>query len=114
MARIKPPAHHRQGSTAPVTTPERYVLRLYVSGATARSLCAIANVNAVCEQYLKGRYQLDVVDIYRQPALLQADQIVAVPALVKQLPFPSRLLIGDFSRTEQVLQGLGIAAGAAE
>jgi len=87
---------------------ERYVLKLYVTGATERSLRAIANLKAVCEQYLKGRYHLDVVDIYRRPALLRRDQIVAVPTLVKRLPVPLRLLVGDLSRTEQVLEGLGL------
>ena len=61
--------------------PGRYELTLYVTGATARSLRAIANIKGICEEYLKGRYQLDVVDIYRQPELLQRDQIVAVPTL---------------------------------
>jgi circadian clock protein KaiB len=89
---------------------ERYVLKLYVTGATARSLRAIANVKAICEQYLKGRYDLEVVDIYRRPALLRRDQIVAVPTLIKKLPVPVRLLVGDLSRTEQVLQGLDIVA----
>ena len=89
---------------------ERYELKLYVTGATARSLRAIANVKAVCEQYLKGRYHLEVVDIYRKPALLRRDQIVAVPTLVKKLPVPLRLLVGDLSRTEQVLSGLGLVA----
>lgn len=89
---------------------ERYVLRLYVTGATARSLRAIANIKAICEQYLKGRYDLEVVDIYRQPALLRRDQIVAVPTLIKELPVPLRLLVGDLSRTEQVLQGLDLVA----
>ena len=89
---------------------EHYALKLYVTGATARSLRAIANVTSVCEQYLKGRYRLEVVDIYRRPDLLRADQIVAVPTLVKTLPAPLRLLVGDLSRTEQVLHGLGLVA----
>jgi circadian clock protein KaiB len=89
---------------------ERYVLKLYVTGATARSLRAIANAKAICEQYLKGRYQLEVVDVYRRPALLSRDQIVALPTLIKKLPVPLRLLVGDLSRTEQVLQGLGLVA----
>ena len=87
---------------------ERYVLKLYVTGATARSLRAITNIKAICEQYLKGRYDLEVVDIYRRPELLRRDQIVAVPTLIKKLPVPLRLLVGDLSRTEQVLQGLGL------
>ena len=89
-------------------TTERYVLTLYVTGATAGSLRAIANIKAICEEYLKGRYELEVVDVYRRPARLRADQIVAVPALIKKLPAPLRLLVGDLSRTEQVLQGLGL------
>jgi len=89
---------------------ERYDLTLYVTGATARSLRAIANIKAVCEEHLKGRYHLDVVDIYRRPALLRRDQIVAVPTLVKRLPVPLRLLVGDLSRAEQVLQGLDLVA----
>jgi circadian clock protein KaiB len=89
---------------------ERYVLKLYVTGATARSLRAIANVKAICEQYLKGRYDLEVVDIYRRPERLSRDQIVAVPTLIKKLPVPLRLLVGDLSRTEQVLQGLDLVA----
>jgi circadian clock protein KaiB len=106
----------RQGRLAAAgagVAAERHVLRLYVAGATTRSLRAIANVKAICEQHLKGRYQLEVVDIYRRPALLRQDQIVAVPTLVKQLPVPLRLMVGDLSRTEQVLQGLGLVAGAA-
>jgi circadian clock protein KaiB len=89
---------------------ERYVLTLYVTGATAGSLRAIANLKAVCEQYLMGRYELEVVDAYRRPARLRIDQIVAVPTLIKRLPVPLRLLVGDLSKTEQVLRGLGLVA----
>jgi circadian clock protein KaiB len=95
-------------SAVPTATPARHVLRLYVAGATARSLRATANVRDVCERYLKGRYDLEVVDIYQQPALVRRDQIVAVPTLVKRLPVPVRFLVGDLSRTEHVLQGLGL------
>jgi len=93
---------------------ERYMLKLYVTGATARSLRAIANLKAICEEYLKGRYHLEVVDIYRRPELLRRDQIVAVPTLIKKLPVPVRLLVGDLSRTEQVLEGLGLVAHTTE
>jgi circadian clock protein KaiB len=89
---------------------QRYVLKLYVTGATERSLHAIANVKAICEQYLKGCYELEVVDIYKQPALLRSDQIVAVPTLIKKLPVPMRRMVGDLSRTEQVLLGLDLVA----
>jgi len=102
--------HSRRESAGAARVTERYVLKLYVTGATVRSLRAIGNVKAICEQYLKGRYDLEVVDIYRRPALLRRDQIVAVPTLVKKLPVPMRLLVGDLSRTEQVLQGLDLVA----
>ena len=100
----------RLESAAAGRATELYVLKLYVTGATARSRRAITNIKVICEQYLKGRYDLEVVDIYRRPALLRRDQIVAVPTLVKKLPVPMRLLVGDLSRTEQVLQGLGLVA----
>jgi circadian clock protein KaiB len=110
MARkISRPKQSGLGSARTGAT-ERYELKLYVTGATARSLRAIANVKAICEEYLKGRYHLEVVDIYRKPALLRRDQIVAVPTLVKRLPVPLRLMVGDLSRTEQVLSGLGLVA----
>jgi circadian clock protein KaiB len=100
----------KRESAGAARATERYVLKLYVTGATVRSLRAIANVKGICEQYLKGRYDLEVVDIYRRPALLRRDQIVAVPTLVKKLPVPMRLLVGDLSRTDQVLQGLDLVA----
>lgn len=111
MVKKKAPSKRRAATQArPRGAAERYVLKLYVTGATAGSLRAIANIKTVCEQYLKGRYKLEVVDIYRKPGLLRQDQIVAVPTLIKLLPVPLRLLVGDLSRTEQVLQGLGLVA----
>jgi len=102
----------RPESTAAGRAAQSYVLTLYVTGATAHSLRAIANIKAICKQYLEGRYHLEVVDVYRRPELLSSDQIVAVPTLIKRLPVPLRLLVGDLSRTEQVLQGLGLDARA--
>lgn len=102
----------RLESAVTVRATERYALTLYVTGATTRSLRAITNIKAICERYLKGRYDLEVVDIYRRPARLSRDQIVAVPTLIKKLPVPVRLLVGDLSRTEQVLQGLDLVARA--
>src|SRR5512144_1271550 len=92
-----------------------YVLRLYVTGTTARSARAIANVRKICEQHLKGRYRLDVIDLYQQPELAQAEQIIAAPTLIKELPLPVRRALGDMSKTERVLLVLGLsqAAGAA-
>ncbi len=87
---------------------ERYVLRLYVTGMTSRSARAIANLQDICDEYLEGRYELHVIDIYQQPVLLQGEQIVAAPTLIKQLPLPIRRIIGDMSNHEHVLLGLDL------
>ncbi len=86
----------------------QYVLRLYVTGKTPNSLRAIASLKEVCEEYLHGRYHLQVIDIYQQPALAEGDQIVATPTLIKKLPAPLRRLIGDMSNRERVLVGLDL------
>lgn len=87
---------------------ELYVLHLYIAGATFNSIRAVRNTKAICEQYLKGRYELVVVDIYQQPELAQSDQIIATPTLVKRQPMPLRRLVGDMSDKNQVLLGLGL------
>ncbi len=87
---------------------QHYVLRLYVSGATPRSAQAIANIKALCEEHLQGRYELEVIDIYQQPALAAGEQIVAVPTLIKRLPPPLRKLVGDMSNEERILFGLDL------
>ena len=86
----------------------RYVLRLYVVGATAGSQRAISNLREICESELAGRYELEVIDIYQQPALGVGEQIVAVPTLIKELPLPVRRLVGDLSDRERVLLGLDL------
>lgn len=88
---------------------EKYVLRLYVTGMTPRSTQAIARINVICEQYLAGRYDLEVVDIYQQPTLAKGEQIIATPTLIKKLPIPLRRIVGDLSNTERVLLGLGLS-----
>jgi circadian clock protein KaiB len=85
-----------------------FVLRLYVAGQTPRSLRAVANMQRVCADQLKGRYRLEVIDLYQQPQLAEGEQIVAVPALIKRLPAPPRIVIGDMSDTERVLVGLDL------
>ena len=89
-------------------TDKKFVLKLYVSGATPRSSRAIENIRNFCEEHLRGRYELEVIDIYQQPGLLEKDQVVAAPTLVKQLPPPLRRLIGDMSDKEKILIGLNI------
>jgi circadian clock protein KaiB len=81
-------------------------LCLYVAGQTPKSLAAVENLKRVCEQHLAGRYQVEVVDLVRNPQLAAGDQIVALPTLVRKLPPPLRKIIGDLSNTERVLVGL--------
>ena len=87
---------------------EEFVLRLYVTGMTARSKRAIQNIKKICEDHLKGRYNLEVIDIYREPVLAKGDQIVATPTLIKKLPVPIRKFIGEMSETEKILLGLDL------
>jgi circadian clock protein KaiB len=86
-----------------------YRLRLFVTGATPRSARAIQNISTICEENLKGRYHLDVIDIYQHPEHVKAEQIVVTPTLVKEFPSPVRKLIGDLSDKERVLSALDIA-----
>ena len=86
----------------------KYVLRLYISGSTSKSARAVENIKRVCEQHLKNRYHLEVIDIYQQAHLARDEQIVAVPTLIKRLPPPLRRLIGDMSDLKKVLFGLDL------
>ena len=86
----------------------KYLLRLYVAGTTTRSRRAIANLKKICEEYLPGRFEYEVIDIYQQPIFARDGQIVAAPTLVKELPLPLRKFIGDLSNTERILVGLDL------
>jgi len=89
-------------------TRAKYVLILYVAGMTPRSMRAIANIKEICEEHLKGHYDLQVIDIYQRPVLSSGEQIIAVPTLIKKLPAPLRRIIGDLSDRERVLVGLDL------
>ena len=89
---------------------ERYILRLYVTGLTSRSSRALINLRAICDEYLEGRYDLEVIDIYQQPVLAKGEQIIAAPTLIKKLPLPMRRIIGDMSNRDGVLLGLDLVA----
>jgi circadian clock protein KaiB len=91
---------------------ERYVLRLYVTGMTNRSERAVRNLRAICDEYLKGRHDLEVVDIYQQPVLAKGEQIIAAPTLIKMRPLPMRRIIGDMSNRERTLLGLDLHRAA--
>ena len=107
MSDRKPADTHGKWALPPAEK-QRYVLRLYVTGMTSRSSAAVAAIKAVCEEYLQGRYDLEVIDIYQHPVLAKDEQIIAAPTLVKQLPAPLRRLIGDLSDKERVLLGLDL------
>jgi circadian clock protein KaiB len=96
-------------ATAPGPVAPHYQLRLFVTGTTPRSARAIQNIRAICEVYLTGRYDLEVIDIYQHPEHVKAEQIVVTPTLVRHLPRPVHKLIGDLSDTARVLAGLDIA-----
>ena len=88
--------------------PGHYNLRLYVAGQTPKSLTAIANLKAICESHLAGRYTIEVIDLLKSPQLAEGDQILALPTLVRRLPPPIKRVIGNLSDTERVLVGLDI------
>jgi circadian clock protein KaiB len=88
--------------------PERFELRLYIAGQTPRSLDAFGNLKRICEEHLKGRYRIEVIDLLQNPTLARGDQILAIPTMVRKLPPPVKKIIGDFSNTERVLVGLNV------
>ena len=107
----KPPgksaaANHGMGERARKTPA--WMLRLYVAGNTPNSVAAFANLKELCEVHLGGKYQIEVIDLLRNPQLAQGDQIVAVPTLVRKLPHPVKRIIGDLSNRERVLVGLDL------
>jgi len=87
---------------------QKYILQLYITGATPSSARAIKNLKKICEEHLHNRYELEVIDIYQQPQLTIGQQIIAAPTLIKKLPLPLRTLIGDLSDTDRVLMGLNL------
>ena len=85
-----------------------YKLRLYVTGATPNSTRAISNLANFCESYLKGKYELEVIDIYQQPEIAEKEQIIALPLLIKLSPLPQRRMVGDLSDTKKMLKGFNL------
>lgn len=86
----------------------KYVLRLYITGASPNSIRAVNNITQICEDHLKGRYQLEVLDVYQHKELAMQEQLIALPLLVKIQPLPERKMFGDLSNTEKVLKALGL------
>ena len=87
---------------------ELFVLRLYVTGMTPRSTRAISAVRAICDEFLAGRFDLEIIDVYQQPTLIRDEQIIATPTLVKKGPSPERRMIGDMTNRARVMAGLGL------
>jgi len=87
---------------------EHYVLRLYIAGNNLRSQIAVENVKKICEEFLKGRYDLEVIDIYQDRTKNPVDLVLAAPTLIRKLPLPLRRVIGDMTRKEKVLVGLDL------
>ena len=99
--RALPSKQHRQKSVV-------WELRLYVVDHTPKSVRAFANLKVLCEEHLKGRYRIELIDLLKHPKLARGDQIVAVPTLVRKLPISVRKIVGDLSNTENVLVGLDL------
>jgi circadian clock protein KaiB len=110
MNRNNPKLDDAAGFEAAAAAPSdaHYVLRLYVTGTTPHSARAIVNIRKICEEYLRGRYDLEVVDICDHPILAEGEQIIAAPTLIKMLPLPLRRFIGDMSQTDRILLGLDL------
>jgi circadian clock protein KaiB len=103
-----PDAIERYEKLASETKNANYVLKLYIAGNSPQSARAVINIREICESRLKGRYQLEVIDIYQQSGLAKGEQIIAVPTLIKYLPLPLKRIIGDLSKTERVIFGLDL------
>lgn len=98
----------KTGAVPKKGTNDKWVLRLYVAGQTPKSITAFANLTKICEEQLKGKYSIEVIDLMKNPQLGAVDQIFALPTLVRKLPVPVRKIIGDLSNTERVLIGLDL------
>lgn len=92
----------------PGAETDSYKLRLFITGASPNSIRAVENIKMFCEKYLKGKHQLEIIDVYQQPAIAAKEQIVALPLLVKKSPGPERRLIGDMSDTEKILKSFNL------
>jgi circadian clock protein KaiB len=87
---------------------KEWKLRLYIAGATPKSMSAVANLKRICEEHMAGKYSIELIDLLENPQLAAGDQILAIPTLVRKLPEPIKKIIGDLSNTERVLVGLDL------
>jgi circadian clock protein KaiB len=105
---VNEPTLHTLADLADLAEKQPYVLRLYVTGMTPRSTRAISAVRAICEEFLAGRFDLEIIDVYQQPARIRDEQILATPTLIKKGPEPERRMIGDMTNRARVMAGLGL------
>ena len=98
----------KNGKRKQTATSDYWNLRLYIAGETSRSIAALSNLQAICDQHLSGKYHIEIIDLVKSPQLAAGDQILAVPTLVRRLPPPLKKIIGDLSNTERVLVGLDL------
>lgn len=108
MAVAQPPKKKKSSKAKATSRAAEWELRLYVAGQTPRAVKAFQNLKNICEEHLKGKYSIEVIDLLVSPQLARGDQIVAVPTLVRKLPEPVRKIIGDLSNVERVLVGLDL------
>ena len=105
---MKTKAVRRRASGSSGRSARLWQLRLYVAGQTPKSLTAFSNLKRICENHLKGRYHIEVIDLVQEPELCKGDQILAIPTLVRKLPTPIKKIIGDLSNEHRVLVGLDV------
>lgn len=92
-----------------IAPKEKMILQLYITGMSENSIRAVQNITQLCEQYLTGRFDLEIIDIYKNPSVTEEQKIVFSPSLIRQFPLPKKILIGDLSDTKKVILGLGIS-----
>jgi len=105
---MKPKPQGASAKASPAKPDEQWTLRLYVAGQSPNSVAAFDNLKRLCEERLRGRYRIEVIDLLKNPRLAKDDQILAIPTVVRRLPPPVRRIIGDLSNTERVLVGLDL------
>jgi circadian clock protein KaiB len=111
MTTKKNTAGARSGRKTTKDPDETWTLRLYVAGQTTKSMLAFSNLKKICEEYVAGKYTIEVIDLLENPQLASGHQILAIPTLIRKLPEPIRKIVGDLSDTERVLIGLDLYAG---
>jgi len=96
-------------SSVVTESAKKFALRLFITGATPNSTRAVTNIKRICEDYMKNKYSLEIIDVYQQRDIAEREQLLALPLLIRKFPLPERRFIGDLSDTEKVVKGLGLS-----